>query len=144
MFTIFSNESFLDGNLINKNKTKQYLYFHCSRHSRPLFSQNRHRLPRVGNGPSNISHPFGTQGYHGYATTSYTLPEYTTSNPNRCPHNSNDIFGQYASATTNHVDLPTNRRSTPEITSRLGMKDERLNETVIEDGQSEQVSMKMK
>ncbi|KAG4076888.1 hypothetical protein HA402_015875 [Bradysia odoriphaga] len=94
--------------------------------------------PRVGNGPSNVSHPFGTQGYHSYASTSYPLPEYTTSNPNRCPPNSNDVFGQYAAATTNHVDLSNNRKTTSEITNRLGMKDERLSETVIEDGQSDQ------
>ncbi|KAJ6644615.1 hypothetical protein Bhyg_09584 [Pseudolycoriella hygida] len=106
-----------------------------SRLSRPLFPHSHHRLPRVGNGPSNINHPFGGQGYLSYASTSYPLPEYTTSNPNRCPHNSNDILGQYASTTTNHVDLSNNRRTT----SGVGMKDERISETVIEDGQNDQL-----
>lgn len=125
----------------NSIMIKIFVFFIFSRLSRPLFSQNHHRLPRVGNGPSNISNPFGTQGYHSYASTSYPLPEYTTSNPNRCPHNSNDIFAQYSSATTNHVDLSNNRRSTSEVTNRIGMKDERLGETVIEDGQSDHVSI---
>lgn len=114
-----------------------------SRHSRPLFSQNHRRLPgRVGNGPSNIGHPFGVQGYHNYASTSYPLPEYTTSNPNRCPPNSNDVFGQYGSPTTNHVDLSSIKKTTSgELTDRLCMKDEGLCESVIENGQCDQVSV---
>ncbi len=125
----------------SENITKFFFYLiSYSRHSRPLFSQNHLRLQRVGNGPSNISQ-FGTQGYHGYASTSYPLPEYTTANPNRCPSNSNVAFGHYASTTTNHVDLSNNSRSTGEVTNRLGMKDERLSETVIEDGQCDQVSV---
>lgn len=67
-----------------------------SRLSRPLFAgaNQHHFTPRnaSGNGPSGSG---GIGAHHNYSSSAYLPPpEYTTSNPNRCPPNSNDtLFG---------------------------------------------------
>lgn len=145
-----------------------YIY---SRLSRPLFTGHpHHRTPRiVANGPTSISTSSianvggcgssitaaSTQGYHNFATTLCPPPEYTTSNPNRCPHNSNSrlLFEPYttisttATASTNTAaggsaissttltnhELSTFSRTAIELTNTYAMKDDDLNETVIDD-----------
>lgn len=110
--------------------------------SRPLFSTHR----RLGNGPQYVG-----QNYH-YATTSYPSaipPQFNTSNPNRCPHNSNAIFEQPYMA--NHIgDMSNNSISvtkntaievantfTTTTTSTITMKNAvACNETVIDDEQN--------
>lgn len=67
-----------------------------SRLSRPLFAgaNQHHFTPRnvSGNGPSGSG---GIGAHHNYTSAAFLPPpEYTTSNPNRCPPNSNDtLFG---------------------------------------------------